>query len=130
MYEWISQFLKDRTIQVRVGKELSERVRLENRTPQGSVLSPILFLIMMNDVPDTEDSVKLSMLADDCSIWKSGDNLQHNASLVQNYFNKFHDWCDTWGFKISKTKTSAVIFTRKNDQESLIRMKIGDENIR
>ena len=43
MYERISQYLQDRTIQVRVGNELSERVRLENGTPQGSVLSPILF---------------------------------------------------------------------------------------
>ena len=61
---------------------------------------------------------------------KSGGNLQHNASLVQNYFNKFHDWCDTWGFKNSKTKTTAVIFSKKNDLESLIRMRIGDEDIR
>ena len=94
------------------------------------MLSPILFLIMINDVPDTNDRVKLSMFADDCSIWKSGGNLQHNASLVQNYFNQFHKWCDTWGFKISKTKTTAVIFSRKNDQKNLIQMKIGDEDIR
>lgn len=47
MYNWILSFLLDRTIQVRVGNELSQTVSVENGTPQGSVISPILFNIMM-----------------------------------------------------------------------------------
>ena len=82
MYRWIDDFLTDRTIQVKIGNELSDVIKLENGTPQGSVLSPVLFLIMINDLPDPEDEVKLSIFADDCSIWRSGRNLEYDASIL------------------------------------------------
>ena len=70
------------------------------------------------------------IFADDCSIWKSGKNLKHNAHALQEYFDKFRDWCNLWGFKISETKTTAIIFTRKRDQEKEIEIKIGNKQIK
>ena len=130
MYKWITEFLTNRTIQVRIGNELSGKAKLQNGSPQGSVLSPILFLIMMNDIPDPDGKLQLSMFADDCSIWRSGADLQQNCSIVQEYFNKFRTWCDSWGFRISTLKTTAIIFTRKHGQEKLIQIKIGNEEMR
>ena len=131
IYHWIKNFLSDRTIvQVRVGQALSEKMILENGSPPGSVLSPLLFLIMLNDLPETQEKVKLSIFADDCSIWRSGKDLKHNAHVVQEYFDRFRDWCNLWGFKISETKTTAIIFTRKRDQEKEIEIKIGNKQIK
>ena len=50
---WIDDFLTERTFQVRIGEELSDTCRLENGTPQGSRLSPLLFLIQINDFPES-----------------------------------------------------------------------------
>ena len=129
MYWWINDFLTDRTIQVKIGNEFSRVVQLENGTPQGSVLSPVLFLIMINDLPDPEDEVKLSIFADDCSIWISGRNVNRDASILQSYFNKYQDWCNEWGFRISKSKTTAVVFSKKIDPEKEIELKIYNDNI-
>ena len=82
MLNWISDFLSERTIQVRVGNKLSDKIQLQNGSPQGSVLSSTLFLVMINDVPNTERGLQLSMFADDCSIWKSGPDLRQNSLLV------------------------------------------------
>ena len=41
----VISFLCDRTIQVRIKNELSRRVKLEAGTPQGSALSPLLYLV-------------------------------------------------------------------------------------
>lgn len=50
MYNWVMDFLRDRSIEVRVGTAHSNIYSIENGTPQGSVCSPILFNIMINDV--------------------------------------------------------------------------------
>ena len=45
---------------------------MENGTPQGSVISLILFLISINDL--SPKAVKVSMFADDTAIWETGSD--------------------------------------------------------
>ena len=51
-FTWIKDFLHNRQIKVKIDNELSESFIMENGTPQGSSLSPLLFLLMINDFPD------------------------------------------------------------------------------
>ena len=48
----VSNFLHDRTAQVKLNNKLGEVFNLRSGVPQGDVLSPLLFLIMMNDYPE------------------------------------------------------------------------------
>ena len=48
--KWIQSFLQGRQIQVRIGQTLSECKQTELGVPQGSILSPILFLTMVNEI--------------------------------------------------------------------------------
>ena len=52
-FAWIADFMSKRTMQVRVGATLSTVKEVEMGTPQGSVLSPLLFLLMVSDFPET-----------------------------------------------------------------------------
>ena len=130
MYIWIENFLSQRTIQVKVGNELSDTINLDNGTPQGSVLSPVLFLIMINDIPDPGKKVNVSIFADDCCIWKAGKNTNYNARIVQEYFNKFQIWSNKWGLRISTTKTTAVVFSHQREDERGIKMMVGEVPIK
>ena len=71
MFDWIRDFLTDRIIQVRVGIELSRTHVIENGTPQGAMISPILFICMVNDIPDGLQEVDTSLFADDSAIYLS-----------------------------------------------------------
>ena len=49
---WLSDFLVGRIIQIKVDGSLSSKIYTKAGIPQGSVLSPLLFLIYVNDMPD------------------------------------------------------------------------------
>ena len=66
LYGWLSDFLVGRVIQVKIEGFLSPKVYPKASVPQGSNLSPSLFLIYVNDMPNpTHHQTNKSQFADD-----------------------------------------------------------------
>jgi len=63
---WVKEFLLGRSQRVRVDGQLSEEVRVTAGVPQGSVLSPLLFLAYANIWRNTESNIRL--FANNCII--------------------------------------------------------------
>ena len=64
---WISSFLTDRTIAVRVSSCLSSQHTISAGVPQGSHLGPVLFLVFINDLPD-HVNIPTELYADDALL--------------------------------------------------------------
>lgn len=114
MYNWILEFITKRTFQVRVGKHLSQTHPIENGTVQGSIISPLLFLIMINDLPSYTSNAQVSLFADDTAIFKSGKNVKSLTKNIQSNLNSIQKWCDENGFKISTEKSIIILFTKSH----------------
>ena len=110
IYNWMSAFLSGRSLQVRVGGSLSRSFNIDNGLPQGSVISPILFLVSINDLNPSR--VKYSLFADDVALWKAGRNIKHVNHIMQQALDDLQIWCNQWGFKVSIEKTTFVVFDR------------------
>lgn len=123
MFNWVNSFLHSRKIKVRLGSVLSDEYELDNGTPQGSVISPLLFLIAINDL-EVEDGINLSLFADDSAVWKSGRNLKFLEKKLQETLDKIKVWCNEWGFKVSIEKTQVIVFTRK--RKNKVELKYND----
>ncbi len=59
---WINNFLTGRSICVRVGSNISEFRDVKTGVPQGAVISPLLFNIMLYDFPSFPSLVKKTSL--------------------------------------------------------------------
>ena len=78
MFNYIQNFCKDRTFQVKVVSSLSSTKIQVNGTPQGAVISPTLFNIAINNIKKaiTDRNTNISQFADDCAVWKTWQQLK------------------------------------------------------
>ena len=110
-------FISDRTFAVKLFSDnvtYSDIFVQANGVPQGSVLSPTLFLCMINDIlPASPQNLKYSLYADDCALWHSSSNAEFSANRIQLALDMIHNWGLQWGFKFSTRKSIGVIFSRR-----------------
>jgi len=84
------EFLRGRTQRVKVGGQLSEKVRVTSGVPQGSALCPLLFLAYVNDIwRNTESTIRL--FADNCVRYKKIIN-NEDINRLQKDLDRLGEW--------------------------------------
>src|SRR4051812_27857737 len=123
----LSSFLTDRSIRVRSEDKLSEAVSLRAGTPQGSVLSPLLYLIYVNDVPILpQNNCRGGQFADDLSLWTSDSSTRVVGLRLQRALNEIEKWCSKWRIKINVAKTQ---FTPMIHRRHKLKLKLFNVDI-
>lgn len=68
LWKWIRSFLSNRRIRVIYGGSHADWYPIYSGVPQGAVLSPLLFLAYINDLPDYCPTADIALFADDISL--------------------------------------------------------------
>ena len=112
LYRWLEDFVSGRTQQVSVQGAESEWVPVTSGVPQGSVLGPILFLLYVNDLPDsTQNWTRL--FADDTKV-SIGFLAESECDSLQDDITKLTEWSKTWQLSFNAKKCKVMHIGSKN----------------
>ena len=127
LLKWIQNYLKNRKFKTYFEGECSSEHSITSGVPQGSTISPLLFNIMLNDIPRV-NGVKSVEYADDLAFYSSHSDLGELRLNIQKQLDEFNKWTKSWGLKVNTSKTKAMIFTSKKGSFSPP-IKLGGESI-
>ncbi|CAH2226320.1 jg5211 [Pararge aegeria aegeria] len=121
--KWFSSFLSNRRQYVESesgqGELVQSNVRNINRgTPQGSILSPILFILFTADLVNSIKHCKVHLYADDTQIYYSFDP-QHTRTainLINEDLKAVGDWAKNHGLILNPLKSKFIIFGTKHQR--------------
>ncbi|XGW32188.1 hypothetical protein V3C99_010399 [Haemonchus contortus] len=103
---WISEYLSNRTFQVKIGQSFSEVRRVISGVPQGGVLSPVLFNVFTAELPDMlcEVGITPKVYADDIKIYKA-ISVEADSQELQRAIDLTVGWSKDWQLPIAPHKT-------------------------
>ena len=91
---WINSFLTDRIQKVVINNAHSDWKPVTSCIPQDSVLGPVLFVIYVNDLPNTISS-KAYLFADDTKLYRKLESAQ-DRDILQHDLRTLEAWSKTW----------------------------------
>src|SRR5438046_9843056 len=90
---WVESFLSDRYTQLRFNGVNSERITIDAGVPQGSPISPILYLFYNADLLEIPGNKGLSWgFIDDIAYGVEGESDEQNAKELQRLLMKVEEW--------------------------------------
>ena len=103
LYNWIESFLLNRTQTVVVEGYSSTSIPVKSGVPQGSVLGPLIFIILMTDIDEELMYSLLKSFADDTRVMKGVSNVREASQLQGDLFNVY-DWAESNNMEFNSLK--------------------------
>ena len=121
MLGWLKSYLSARRFTVLYEGEESAEGVISSGVPQGGILSPLLFNILMSDIAKCPD-VHFSEYADDVAIYAINKDVGVLSRVMQRALNTFGNWARKWGLAVSTSKTKAMMFTKTHVDDLILNM--------
>ena len=102
LLNWIRSFLENRQQRVAVNGQFSSWRRVTSGIPKGSVLAPLLFVIYINDLPDTVLS-QVFLFLDDTKMYRHIHKEQDHITFQED-IARLQEWADKWLLKFHPKK--------------------------
>ena len=134
---WLRGFLSDRRARVRWGEVLGGWRVLKEGVPQGSPLSPILFVLflapMCEEVSEACPDCRMTVYADDVTLSAAAANPVVAGERVQAGLSAVEKWCGENFVELAPEKSEALLLTvdpRQVNAKCAPRLVAGGQELR
>ena len=129
---FIESVYKQTKVAVRVGEEMSDFFETSSGLKQGCLLSPLLFILYINDLHNTLGgglniagiNVRILMYADDIVL------LAEDHKVLQTMIDRLEAYCNDWGMEVNLNKSEIMIFRNGGKLASYEKWKYKAESIK
>ena len=108
---WIHAFLTHRKQAILVNGARSEPTEVTSGVPQGSVIGPLLFLVLIGDIDRKVAQAYVSSFADDTRV-SLGVTSVEDTKCLQNDLEAIYSWADDNNMEFNSTKFECVRYGR------------------
>ena len=117
----LCNFLNERKQQVVLNRQFSTWKSVNAGVPQGSILSPLLFLIYINDLTEGLSS-NAKLFADDTFFFSVIHDIQTSANNLNKDLERISKWATQWktNFNPDATKQAQEVISRKSKKRSIL----------
>ena len=135
---WFKTYLKGRTQKVKINSAKSSRVPLQCGVPQGSVLGPVMFVLLTTPLQKIfkKHGVYYHKYADDIQLYVIFDpaipgDRERAIARMEACVKDIREWMARWWLKLNDDKTEMLIFMSKHHfrQYGVCPITIGDSVI-
>jgi len=105
----IHSFLAGRSFAVRVGTTVSSKRPIMAGVPQGSCISPLLYMLFTADMPKPA-GCDLAVYADDVALVSSSRCPAVVCRRLQHGLHKLNEYFGLWRIRMNAAKTQAIYF--------------------
>lgn len=123
--KWIHNFLTNRTQYVTVEGQTSSEAPVTSGVPQGSVLGPVLFLIMISDIDENIINSIIKTFADDTKVLQKVCSAEDGKKL-QDSLEIIYAWARKNNMKFNSTKFNLLRYGPDNELQQSISYKNPD----
>ena len=110
-------FLSARKTMVEINGVRSKEFFLNEGLPQGSAISPLLFLLFINDISEyLPEDASSSLFADDTAASvECGKDREQATGRMQRNINGINEWAEDWKMKLNAVKTQVMVISSKDN---------------
>ena len=129
--KWTESFLEGRSTQLKFNGVTMESISTRAGVPQGSPLSPLLFMYYNGDLLDLPQKCGLRLaqslgFIDDIAYGIQGPTDEGNVETLEGLLREAEKWRSKHGAKFEVSKYILVHFTRNNTHRTTSAVTVGD----
>ena len=111
---WLESYFTDRVQRVVVNGTCSSWTPVPSGTPEGSLISPLLFACYINDLPDAV-SCNCLMFADDVKLYHRIER-QEDCAFLQRQIDALCNWSKLWRMSLNPRKCRVLSLSLRRDR--------------